>query len=504
MFNLMRTHQRWLMVLITLLTIVAFIFLYNTTQLEQLPSDAILRVYGKDYSITDIQRIGRKFPLALGLGLTQYANTLDRTSGMEGGLDFVINTIILENEGKRLGIVPTEQQIKDAITSLPAFQTGGQFDPAKYNRVLSENLGPRGFTMADIEDMVRNWLVLQRVEAILDTVPTASPVEVEFQDRAFRPATGVAVVFNRADYLDQVKITDQDIEAFYTVGQDNYVTPEKRTVRYVRFALPAEAKNLEQKEKLAEQQKIADAADQFVEAAVKTSFDKAASDAGLIVQTSLPFDSAGNVDNPQGLSPQDLQEISGPVHAIAAPAFTLSENNPVSSVIQDGDDFLVIDLASVTPAEQQTLEQARPQIVEELKETFSQAKLEEAADAALEKIREAMKAGKTFAEAAAEAGVKTEPFTDVAPLDDQASPESRAFADAATTVKEGEISGFVPTETGGFVVWLEKRAPADEKAFAERRDQIEDFVVARKQSILLYEWLRGSAEAAGLSLATEG
>ena len=69
MFNWMRTHQRKLWLVITILTIVSFIVLYNSSQLENLRSDSFARVYGKNLSITDFQRQGRKFMAAVKLGV---------------------------------------------------------------------------------------------------------------------------------------------------------------------------------------------------------------------------------------------------------------------------------------------------------------------------------------------------------------------------------------------------------------------------------------------------
>ncbi len=472
MFNWMRTHQRNLMLVITILTIVAFVVLYNTTQIDQLSEGHVAKLYGKTITIAEVQKAARMFELALALGLTDYAKTLDGSDSEAAAGAFAFNSMILKHEARQLGIAPSADEIRNAITQVRAFQTEGAFDPKKYLTFIRDALGPRGFSEVEVEEIVRDSLALDRVKAIVQSPPTVTAKEAEFTYRAFQKASGLAALFDLKSYLPQVKVTGDEIEAAYAVKMPLLMTPELRAVRYVTFELPEADRKLEGAKQIEALQKIADASSAFAEKAGATSLEQAAKALGLKVETTPDFTSA-----------------TAPVAALAPTSFLLTKDEPLSGVIQDGNKFHVIELVRETPSRQMTLDESRAQLTADLKASRAQTQLEQAADAAIKKIREAVKAGKTFAQAAADAGVKTRPFTEIAPLADQGSEDDRQSADATILLKEGEISGFIPQPTGGFFASLDKRLPIDKKDFAERQSQIEDFILTRKQSILFYEWL---------------
>src|SRR5690606_18417100 len=103
------------------------------------------------------------------------------------------------------------------------------------------------------------------------------------------------------------------------------------------------------------QQKLADEAEKFSEAAATEGFEKAAAAAGYKVEITLPFDRQGTLRNLAGVQ-ENLSSLSGPAVALAPTIFTLTENSPVSGVVTDGTDFLVAELDEVTPSSQLTLE----------------------------------------------------------------------------------------------------------------------------------------------------
>jgi peptidyl-prolyl cis-trans isomerase D len=497
MFTWMRTHQRKLWLVITILTIVSFIVLYNSSQLENLRSDSFAHVYGKNLSITDFQRQGRKFQLALALGLTQYASTLGG-GGDQGIVDFVINAMVVEHEGKALGIAPTDEDVKNAIIALPVFQTNGQFDPKKYAQLVETALTPQGFTERELQEIVRSSLVLERIQKLLDSAPAVSDTELAFLRRMFQPVSGAAVVLKLSDFAKNVKPTDAEVEAYFKANAARFVTPEWRTVRYVSFPLPADAQKLEGKAKIDAQQKVADASDTFATRAATEGFEKAAQALGLKVETTLPFDQRGAVQRTAGI---DASAAAGPVAALAPVAFTLSEKSPVSGVIQNGDTaFLVAELAHVTPSRPMTLDEARPEIVQTLADTAARTALEKAATDAVAKLRAALKAGQPFAQAAAAAGLQTEVFTNLSLFDQNTSPAQARYGEPATRLEENEVSGFQPSEEGGFLVWLEKRAPLDEKAYAQYRDMLASQTISTRERILWLEWLHNAQKDAGVVL----
>jgi len=52
-------------------------------------------------------------------------------------LERLIQEIVLEQEVGRLGIVVSDEEVQDSLKRAPLFQTGGKFDPAKWNSAIS-------------------------------------------------------------------------------------------------------------------------------------------------------------------------------------------------------------------------------------------------------------------------------------------------------------------------------------------------------------------------------
>lgn len=497
MFNLMRTHNRVLMLVVTVLTIIAFVVLYNQGTLEGLGRDRVAKIYGRDLSNADIQRGFRAFELSLALGMSEFASTLDGAGDAGNGVDFLFNVIVLREEAKRLGVEPTTQEIKDAIAGLRVFQTNGQFDPAKYMGFIQNVLAPRGFTEIEIEELVRDSLALTRIQSIVDSAPAMSDAELRFTNRAFQPVSGTALIFELEKYGAGATVPEDQIEAFFELSQADLFTPAVRTVRYVTFELPESDAALEGKERVEALQKVADRSAEFADLAAEQSFLSATREMDVPYKTSEPFDIQGNVpvgDLLMGGEPSKTD----PSVALAPVAFTLSAGSPVSSAFQDGDRFYVIELVDEIPDRPLTLDEARPLIEEELLGINAQAKLEGAAESALSAIRSATASGTSIDQAAAQIGVTTRPFTNVASLSENAPEQDREFAEAAQFLREKELSGLGAISDGLFAVWLESRSPLDEAEFATSKNEIRDYLLSREQTILLYEWLIAAREESGL------
>ncbi len=499
MFVWMRSHMRKLMLVVTILTITAFIFLYNTTELDQLSAGNFARIYGKDLTLEQVQREVRTYNLALALGLTDFVGTLDGFSNESDPGAFVFNTMIIRHEAKTLGISPTDAEIAEAIAALPAFQTNGAFDQTKYQQFNLNFLAPNGLTQVELEEVVRGSLQLERITAMLESAPTTSEAEVAYNARLFQSINGAAVVFQRQKYFDQTSASDEEVQTYYDANQFRLMTPELRTARVVTFSLPESDAGLAEKARVDALQKVADASAAFADAAVEKPFEEAAKAAGVKVETTLPFDLSGRVSAPEGVEATETDLGGALVAKIAPTAFSLSESSPVSGSLQDGDSFHVIELASVVPAREKTIDEARAEIVADLRNVEAEALLENGADEAIDQIRTELKAGKSLADAVAAVPMaELKPIADVAPTSETATPEERDFADDTLQLKDGEMSGVVVRPWGAYAVYLEKRAPLDEAKFAENRGPMTDFISGRKGGILLYEWLEAATERSGL------
>ncbi|MGH8048628.1 MAG: peptidylprolyl isomerase, partial [Chthoniobacterales bacterium] len=365
---------------------------------------------------------------------------------------------------------------------------------------------PEGFQKTEIDDIVRNSITFDRIKQLLDTAPAVNEADIAHIGRGFQPVSGVAILFDRAEYLKNAAPTEAQVADYFKTNSANFVTPEYRTAKFVRFPLPADLAKLEGKAKTDAQLKAATATENFATKAVEIGFDKAAQAAGLKVETTLPFDARGNIKPTPGIDTANAAATT-PTQLLAPAVFALSKADPVSRIIESPtaespNEFIVADLGDITKSRPMTLDEVRPQIVQGLTDEAAAAALEKGVEKTLTALRAALKSGKPFAEAAK--GLKTKPFINVSLTDEKAPREEMGYAFATALLEQNEISGFRMQPEGGYVVWLEKRLPVDQKKFNEQRDQYVTSMLDQRRELLWRDWIAKAQQSAAIKFAENG
>ena len=500
MINILRKNQRVLMLFVAVLTIIAFIWLYNPADTGKLGATTVATIYGRKLSQADIEREVKSFQLALALGQFGLLEDLggmaqDETRALD---EFIWNRLVMQHQAKELGIEPTDSQIAGHIKAVPVFQTNGQFDPVKYKTLLLEQLGSRGFSELQLENLIRDALRVERIKAIVGAPVAVSEAEVREAARIYEKVNAQAVRFSLAASGSSADVTDEEVKSFYEQSGPALIMPETRSVEYVKFAPPASEKPLEGRGKVDALQKVADAASAFSEQASSSSFEKAAAASGQTIQTSPDFNRSGATSSPGNES----QALGSDLKNLAPSAFLLTEKSPVSDVIQSGDAFFVLKLVRVNPQRPLTIEEVRPIAVRRLGARKAEGLLREKAEAALAKIREAMSAGKSFPDAAAAAGLQVQSFNDLVPSSGTLSPEEQEVAAATVLMQPGQLSAMIPGIDGGFAVYVSARAPVDETALA-KEPELASRILESKRRLLFMTWLSSARDAAKITVASQ-
>src|SRR3546814_3159688 len=69
-------------------------------------------------------------------------------------LDGLVDRRVMQMSARRAGIAVSDEQVRDAIQSIPAFQVDGRFDPQRYPLALASQVtavSPRGFEQQVLE-----------------------------------------------------------------------------------------------------------------------------------------------------------------------------------------------------------------------------------------------------------------------------------------------------------------------------------------------------------------
>lgn len=494
MINLLRKHQQPVMIGITIVIIIAFGWFFTPGNRSKNAPDRKVQIYGRNYTEAELERRGLSFSVAMYVGLRDLVIglTLGNPNSEQAGSDFVLNSYVLEHEAQRLGITVNENEVVDTIEKLPRFQTNGAFDPVKY-RLFEENvLRPKGFTVERLEELVRNQIRLQKLTALLGSTVEVTPGEFRSEYVLTHQKMHVDVLrFDLADFKAAVTPTEEEIKKVFTEREKSYMSAEKRVVSYVKIDLSEAEKALKGKELMDARQNLANRANDFGQDLLKenASFAQVAKTYKLEVKTTPEFSEA----QPSA----DLAEVP----QAAETAFKLTEKEPVSDALPMGNGYCILHLEKVTPSRQLTFEEARPQVIEQIKTERANTALVSKANEVQAKIAADLKAGKSFADAAKDAGQKVESFpvfslSETQPV--EGKPNAQEIVSKAVVLPDAGLSEFIRVNEGGLLVFLEKRDPIDEAQY--QKDQAAQIAAIRerKSIITFMGWLQSRAKYANI------
>ncbi len=188
---------------------------------EPVPVDAYQRAYQSE----------RNFRLQL---LGNRADLLDNESIKRSALDRLVNAVALakaaRDEGYRIG----DAQLAAVIRGMREFQEGGRFDAARYASLLNS----LGMTQAQFETDLRQDLLAEQLATGLTESEFVSSIELVRYVALYDQTRDFSSLRLAPDaYLDQVTVTDADIEAAYESEHDRYMNPERVRIDYIELSV---------------------------------------------------------------------------------------------------------------------------------------------------------------------------------------------------------------------------------------------------------------------------
>ncbi len=232
MLSLMRKHATsWIIKVALFLIIIVFIFWggYSYTArraslLAKVNDDYItISEYNKAYdNLMDEYR--RRFGGNLSDELLKTLNVRKKA------LEMLIERHLLVSITKKLGLVPTADEIRKSIEAYAIFKTNGRFDPRKYEFILRRNhMSPEAF-----ESQQSLLLALDKLRKIVTRNAKVSDKEVSDYFHFNRDEVKVAYVeIDPAKF--KVKDDPKKIEEFFENNKERYREPEKRRFDLVFF-----------------------------------------------------------------------------------------------------------------------------------------------------------------------------------------------------------------------------------------------------------------------------
>jgi len=431
----------------------------------------------------------------------QFGGTLPKGLAESFGIkQQVINQLVqaalLRQGATEMGIVVSGEEIQETVRSMPQFQENGVFDMDKYQSILAANR----LTPVKFENNLRHDMLAQKtIQEISKFAALTSEYEVEqlysYENEKvavdfvrFTPEqfTDAVVVnedelakwfegvrdnyrsepmmklryfdFSYAEVGKKIDIDEARVAEYYNSNIDQFTTAEKRHARHILLTAndqDSEELHKEKAQRAEEIVKLAAASDDFADLAIQYSEGPSAPQGG-----DLGFFTRE----------QMVPEFGEAVFAM--------QPGEVSEVVKTAFGYHIIKLEEIQPAVTKTLDEARAEIVAALQDKEAQPLAFQMANSAYEGI---IGAGsiQAYAENNPDQPLKESGFfAQTAPPAD-VTLDAQALA-TAFTLKKGELSSLIKTDSGYAIVFAEEvKEPETPALDAVRERATADFVAEK-------------------------
>ena len=144
-------------------------------------------------------------------------------------LDQMVASTALEDFGKSAGVTVSDRAVDGEIASIPAFQSGGKFDQATYQRVLKlQRISERELREGLHGDLIRKQLVTPVAMATRVPRLLAEP----YATLLLQLRSGAVATIATAAMPAPAAPTEAQLTAYYKINAARFTIPERRGFRY--------------------------------------------------------------------------------------------------------------------------------------------------------------------------------------------------------------------------------------------------------------------------------
>ena len=510
-----------LMIVVFVILFISFFFLDSSSVRNMGGGQAILKVAGRTYNDKEFRSLGSSsFELTSNLarsgdfGLYQFLMGLSTgaTSQDDAAEKFFVGRMIIRQAKEEFGIYPGNDEISAYLKTLRVFAGPDQkFNPETYRNFIEKGMGRLGMTEKDLRELASDVLASKKITAIIgsglspERDAVAKNLALENQQ-----ITGDVAKIELTPLEEKIQPTEEEIKKYWETLSDSFTTEPRRKFTYI-IATPTvteepkiddtpesiadttasdEVKKAASKKKDEEKAKRAT---EFAEARRKqqletdslvddflfkleeqkgVGFEELAKSNGWEIKTSELF--------PRSTSPKDLDvnlRSSSRGGKAVDQLFLIKETSDPFSKISEAvavgeNQWVVARLDGEEKSRPKTYEEARADARAQYISEKAAESMKTAANEAITKIKTSLTAGKSFAEAAKDAGIaETKAFSSITSTykSDGANEPANLF-EAARNVDAGSIAEAIIEADRAFILHVAKREVVKEPNAAARID----------------------------------
>jgi hypothetical protein len=461
------------------------------------------------------------------------------TSQSDAAEKFFIGRMILRQAKEEFGVFPGEEEISAYLKTLRVFAGPDQkFDPEIYRNFIEKGMGRLGMTEKDLRELASDVLASQKINAIIGS---GLGVDRDAVTRNFalqnQQITGDVAKLELSPFEEKIQPTEEEIKKYWETISDSFTTEPRRKFTYIVATptLPAEDKAVDEApESLAD----AAASEEVKKAAAKKKEEEKAKRATELAEErrkkqleldALVDDFLFKLEEQKGAGFEELAKANGwevrttelfarseapkdldvKLRSTSRPGtaidqlFLLKETSDpfskISEAIAIGENqWIVARLDGEEKSRTKTFDEARADARAQFISEKAAEAMKIAAEEAVTKIKLLLAAGKSFPDAAKEAGIpETKAFTAITSTyrPDQAS-EPKTLFEAVRTVDPGSIADVITDEDRAFIVHVAKRELVKAPDLATRIDGELKSLTSQNETIAFTSWIAARTEDA--------
>jgi len=228
----------WAMAIVALI-VVSFVFTGVGGYLSSSASTAVAVVNGEEIPANTLEqayqneraRMESQFGEAV---LDLFANESYLANFRQSVLDRLIEDELIAQKSTELGLRVSDEQIKETIVQLPEFQLAGQFSNESYNQALQR----AGFTPTQFAEYMRTEMTRQQLVQAINGSNFSVEALVSNSLMLQQQTRDISIVeVDAQQYLEEVTITEDEIQAYYDSNLAQYDTQEQVKLGYVSLSV---------------------------------------------------------------------------------------------------------------------------------------------------------------------------------------------------------------------------------------------------------------------------
>jgi len=235
MFEAIRKHSKFVMILLFLLIIPSFIFVGIDQNYFSESSPTVARVDGHDIKQSDWDNAHRMESDQMRAANPEIdAKLLDSPQARYATLERMVRDRVLVAAAQKMHLTASDAQLVRSLQQIPAIaalkRADGTLDAEAYRALV----GAQGMTPEGFEANLRSNLALSQVlgSAMNSSFVTDSQLKLAMDALYQRREIQVAQ-FKASDFAAKVQPTPEDLQAYYKAHPDRFQQAEQASVEYV-------------------------------------------------------------------------------------------------------------------------------------------------------------------------------------------------------------------------------------------------------------------------------